>query len=137
MVYFHDNRQKPPHPILLEARQIAPNQIFIRYDQRTDLSSATNVANYWIRSNIEHPITTGISTEGMDWELTQSNSIRPDAGIIEPVDNTNMRFVMTFRANAISGLMHIVLPCFVNLEGRTGFDGANWVPFSRNMFIGM
>jgi hypothetical protein len=121
----------------LEARQIAPNQILITYDQRTDLASATKISNYWIRSNIEHPIFTGISTEGMDYELTGSNSIRPDTGIILPIDNSNMRFVMTFRVNAISGLMHIVLPCFVNLEGMTGYDDANWGPFSRNMFIGM
>jgi len=50
MVTYHDNRQKLPHPILLEARQIAPNQILINYDQRTDLASATNISNYWIRS---------------------------------------------------------------------------------------
>ncbi len=137
MITSHINRQKLPHPILLEARQIAPNQIFLQYDQRTNLASATNVANYWIRSNIEHPIPTGISTEGMDYALTDSNSVRPDVSIIRPVDDSKMRFVMTFRLNAITGLMHHVLPCFVNLEGRTGFDDANWGPFSKNTFIGM
>lgn len=134
---YHNNRQKLPFPIVLEAKQIAPNQILITYDQRTDLSSATNVSNYWIKSNIEHPITAGISTEGMDYALTESNSIRPDAASIAPIDNSKMRFVMTFRTKAISGLMHIVLPCFVNLEGRTGYNDENWGPFSRNMFIGM
>ncbi|WP_319805973.1 hypothetical protein [Bacillus cereus] len=137
MAYYHDTRQKLPHPILLEARQIEPNQILITYDQRTNLASATNVSNYWIRSNIEHPITNGITTEGMDWALTESNSIRPDVAMITPIDNTNMRFIMTFRFKAISGLMHIVLPCFVNLEEKTGFDGENWGPFSRNAFIAM
>jgi hypothetical protein len=137
MVTYQDNRQKLPHPILLEASQIAPNQILLNYDHRTDLASATNVSNYWIRSNIEHPIPTGITTEGMDYALTESNAIRPDAGMITPIDNSNMRFVMTFRVNAISGLVHTVLPCFVNLEGRTGYDSVNWGPFSRNMFIGM
>ena len=52
----HINQQKPPHPILMEVRQIAPNQIIITYDKRTDLASATNVSNYWIRSNVDHPI---------------------------------------------------------------------------------
>ncbi|MGB8955150.1 MAG: hypothetical protein WCC10_07245, partial [Tumebacillaceae bacterium] len=126
MITIHNTRQKVPHPILMEARQIAPNQIFLQYDQRTDLASATNVLNYWIRSNIEHPIPAGITTEGMDYALTDFNSVRPDAAIIRHVDDSKRRFVMTFRLNAITGLMHHVLPCFVNLEGRTGYDDANW-----------
>lgn len=137
MTTHHDNRQKLPHPIILKVRQTAPNQIVIKYDRRNDLASATNVSNYWIRSNMEHPITTGIATEGMDYALTASNALRPDMAKITPIDNSNKRFVITFRVDAISGLVHVVLPCFVNLEGRTGFDGANWGPFSRNMFIGM
>ena len=137
MISNYPNRQKLPFPILLEAKQIAPNQIFIQYDRPTDLASATNVSNYWVRSNMEHPITAGISTEGMDYALTESNAIRPDAAIITPIDNSKMRFVMTFKVNAITGLLHIVLPCFVNLEGRTGYNDENWGPFSRNMFIGM
>lgn len=123
------------HPILLEARQIAPNQILINYDQRTDLASAMNVSNYWIRSNMERP--TGIATVGMSAPLTASNAIRPDVGMITPIDNSNMRFVMTFMVNAVSGVMYTVLPCFVNLEGMSGYMGENWGPFSRNMFIGM
>lgn len=123
------------HPILLEARQIAPNQILINYDQRTDLASAMNVSNYWIRSNMERP--TGIATVGMSAPLTASNAIRPDVGMITPIDNSNMRFVMTFIVNAVSGVMYTVLPCFVNLEGMSGYMGENWGPFSRNMFIGM
>jgi hypothetical protein len=119
-----------PHPILLEARQVSPNQILIIYDQRTDLASATNISNYWIRSNVA-PV--GIASVGMKDALTESNAIRPDMGMITPVDNSKMRFVMTFRVNAMSGIMYTVLPCFVNLEGRTGYRGA----FSRNMFIGM
>jgi hypothetical protein len=57
MISNYTNRQKMPFPILLEAKQIGPNQIFIQYDRPTDLASATNVSNYWIRSNMEHPIT--------------------------------------------------------------------------------
>jgi hypothetical protein len=79
----------------------------------------------------------GIATVGMGEALTPSNAIRPDAGMITQVDNSNMRFYMTFRVNAMSGVMHTVLPCFVNLEGMTGFRGENWGPFSRNVFIGM
>ncbi|MFJ7826122.1 hypothetical protein [Psychrobacillus sp. NPDC096623] len=123
------------HPILLEVRQIAPNQILIQYDQRTDLASAMNVSNYWIRSNMERPA--GIATVGMGSALTASNAIRPDMAMITLADNSNMRFVMTFMVNAMSGVMHTVLPCFVNLEGGSGYRGENWGPFSRNMFIGM
>ncbi|MBB6669170.1 hypothetical protein [Cohnella nanjingensis] len=137
MISSYDNRLKPSHPILAEARQIAPNQIIMTYDKRTDLASATNVSNYWIRSNVEQPIPPGMATEGMDWGLTELNAVRPDFARITPIDHSNMRFVMTFRFNAISGIMHVVLPCFVNLEGMTGFDGENWGPYSRNMFIGM
>ena len=56
---------------------------------------------------------------------------------ITPVDNSKMTFIMMFRVNAMSGVLYVVLPCFINLEGRTGFMGGNWGPFSRNMFIGM
>jgi hypothetical protein len=124
-----------PHPILVEVRQTAPNQLLMMYDQRADLASATNVSNYWIRSNMERP--TGIASLGMSEALTASNAIRPDMAMITPVDNSKMRFVMTFRANAMSSVLYVVLPCFVNLEGRTGFRGENWGSFSRNMFIGM
>lgn len=90
------------------------------FDKRTDLASATNVFNYWIRSNAEQPIPPGMATEGMDWELTDSNSVRPYIATITPVDNSKMRYLMTFKFNAISGLLHVVLSCFVNLEGMTG-----------------
>jgi hypothetical protein len=129
------DRQMMPYPILLETRQIAPNQILIMYDQRTDLASATNVSNYWIRSNMARP--TGVASLGMSEALTPENAIRPEMGMIRPADNTMMRFVMTFRGMAMSGVLHVVLPCFVNLEGRSGFRGENWGPFSRNTFIGM
>ncbi|UVI31772.1 hypothetical protein [Paenibacillus spongiae] len=135
MISYRNDRQMIPHPILLEAKQIAPNQILITYDQRTDLSSAMNVSNYWIRSNMERP--TGIATVGMGDALMSSNAIRPDMGRITPADNSNMRFNISFRVNAMSGVMYTVLPCFVNLEGRTGYMGENWGPSSRNMFIGM
>ncbi|WP_336495963.1 hypothetical protein [Psychrobacillus sp. FJAT-51614] len=134
MTTNQNDRQMITHPILLEARQIAPNQILINYDQRTDLASAMNVSNYWIRSNMDRPA--GIATVGMSAALTAANAIRPDIGMITPADNTNMRFVMTFIVNAMSGIMYTVLPCFVNLEGRSGYRGENWGPFSRNMFIG-
>jgi hypothetical protein len=130
-----DDRQMIPHPILVEIRQTASNQLLMIYDQRSDLASATNVSNYWIRSNMERP--TGIASLGMGEALTASNAIRPDMAMITPVDNSKMRFVMTFRANAMSRVLYVVLPCFVNLEGMTGFRGENWGSFSRNMFIGM
>ncbi|WP_391115852.1 hypothetical protein [Psychrobacillus sp. L3] len=122
------------HPVLVEATQIAPNQISITYDQPADFASATNVSNYWIRSNMG-PI--GIATVGMNDPLMSSNAIRPEIGMITPVSNSKTRFVMSFRVNAMTGVMYTVLPCFVNLEGRTGFMGENWGPLSRNMFIGM
>lgn len=123
------------YPTLMEARQIAPNQVMITYDQPADLTSATNISNYWIRSNMNTPA--GFSSVGMGEMLTRENTIRTDMGMISPIDNSRMRFVLTFRANAVSGVLHVVLPCFVNLEGRTGFGGANWGPFSRNSFIAM
>lgn len=130
----HVNQQVIPHPILLKARQIAPNQISIKYDQPTDLASATTISNYWIRGNMGPD---NIASVGMSDALTKSNTIRPDMGIITPVDHSKRRFVLTFRANAMSGVLYIVLPCFVNLEGSSGYGGANWDAFSKNMFIGM
>lgn len=92
-------RQTIPHPILLEVRQTAPNQILMMYDKRTDLASATNVSNYWIRSNMARPA--GVASLGMSEALTPENAIRHEIGRITPVDNTNMRFVITFRGNAM------------------------------------
>nr|WP_125666719.1 hypothetical protein [Paenibacillus baekrokdamisoli] len=124
-----------PHPILTEARQLAPNQILMTYDQPTDLASATNISNYWIRSNMIDR--TDISSVGMGDALTRANTIRPEMGMITAIDNSKMRFLITFRATAIMGVLYIVLPCFVNLEGKTGYTGENWGPLSRNMFIGI
>lgn len=132
---FDERETVMPHPVVMEARQIAPNQLLITYDQPTDLVSATNISNYWIRSNMSTP--TDIASLGMGEALTKDNTIRADRGMITPIDNSKMRFVMTFNTNATMGVNYIVLPCFVNLDGRTGFTGANWGPFSRNMFIGM
>ncbi|AEY65553.1 hypothetical protein [Clostridium sp. BNL1100] len=134
MFNYDTERQGIPHPIIVEARQIASNRILMTYDQRTDLDSATNVSNYWIRSNMG---TVGIASVGMKEALTANNAIRPDMAGITPADNSRMRYIMTFRVNAMSGIMYTVLPCFVNLEGMTGFRGENWSTFSRNMFIGM
>jgi hypothetical protein len=132
--HMDHERQTITHPILVEVRQTAPNQLLMTYDQQTDLASATNVSNYWIRSNMARPV--GVASLGMSDALTPENAIRHEMGRITPVDNTNMRFVITFRGNAMSGVLHVVLPCFVNLEGRTGFRGGNWGPFSRNAFVG-
>ncbi|WP_336785030.1 hypothetical protein [Paenibacillus sp. MMO-177] len=136
-MFFHTDRQMmptmPPHPILLEARQVASNQILLTYDKRADIASATNVSNYWIRSNMA----VGIASVGMKDALTAENAIRPDMAMITPADNSMMRFALTFRVNAMSGVMYTVLPCFVNLEGMTGYRGENWATFSKNMFIGM
>jgi hypothetical protein len=130
-----DDREMMPHPILTDTRQLAPNQIFIMYDQPTDLASATKISNYWIRSNMVNP--RDIASLGMGEALTAANAIRAEIGMIRPIDNSKMRFMMTFRVNATRGVLHVALPCFVNLEGRTGYTGENWGPFSRNFFIGM
>jgi hypothetical protein len=123
------------HPVVVEARQIAMNQILVTYDQPADLASATNISNYWIRSNMPNP--NDIASVGMGEALTRENTIRADKGMIAAIDNSKMRFVMTFNTNATMGVLYILLPCFVNLEGRSGYTGANWGPFSRNMFIGL
>lgn len=91
--------------------------------------------NYWIRSNRNMPA--DIASVGMKEALTMENAISPQMAMIRPSDNSKMRFVMTFKANATRGIMYTVLPCFVNLEGRTGYMGENWGPMCRNMFFGM
>ncbi|NQX69400.1 hypothetical protein HQN90_25005 [Paenibacillus alba] len=127
--------QMMSYPILMDVRQLAHNQIMMTYNQPTDLASATNISNYWIRSNMSMPA--NFASVGMGEMLTRENTIRHDMGMISPLDNSKMRFVLTSRTNAFSGVLYVVLPCFVNLEGRTGFTGANWGPYSRNFFIGM
>ena len=125
--------QMVPHPVLTLARQIAPNQIEIMYDQPTDLESATNVFNYWIRNNLDRPSDIATVEEG-NVNLTPTNSLTPNMARITPVGNSKTRFVITFNVNATPRVQYTVLPCFVNLEGRTGFRGENWGPESRNTF---
>ncbi|MDM5200758.1 hypothetical protein QUF79_22305 [Fictibacillus enclensis] len=127
-------RQNAPHPLLLESRQVASNQVLLTYDQAADLASATEISNYWIRSNMG---INGVASLGMSEALTSTNAITPDNGMITPYDPTKRVYLMTFRTNVIRGVLYIVLPCFVNLEGRTGFRGENWGPFSKNGFIGL
>ena len=133
MLGFQPQRQMMLHPVLLEARQTAPNQILMTYDRRAESASATNVSNYWIRGNAG---ALGIASVGMGEALSAENAIRSDRAVITAADNTGMRYLMTFRDNAMTGVPYIVLPCFVNLEGMTGYRGGNWGPMSRNVFIG-
>lgn len=130
----YTDQQIVPHPVLLEARQVAPNQILMTYDHRSDLASATNVSNYWIRGSMG---AVGIASVNMGNMLVSENAVRPDMATIAAADNSMMRFIMTFRVSATRGVTYIVLPCFVNLEGMSGYRGENWGPFSRNMFVGM
>jgi hypothetical protein len=127
------NPQMVPHPVLTVARQTAPNQIEITYDQPTDLTSATNVRNYWIRNNLDRPSDIATVERG-NMMLLPTNSLTPNMVRITPVGNSKRRFLMTFSLNATPGVQYTVLPCFVNLEGRTGFGGENWGPESRNTF---
>lgn len=130
----YNQRQTIPHPILLSATQVAPNQIELLYDQPTDLASATNVSNYWIRNNLDHPA--DIATLGRNnMMLLPTNSISPNLAMIAPIDNTKTKFLLTFRVNATPGVQYTVIPCFVNLEGRSGFGGDNLSPRSKNIFI--
>ncbi|PEI81975.1 hypothetical protein CN686_29240, partial [Bacillus pseudomycoides] len=55
VVYRQSNTSNGTHPVLVVARQTARNQIEITYDQPTDLESAINVRNYWIRNNLDRP----------------------------------------------------------------------------------
>lgn len=134
MIPYRFDRQTDPHPVLLSARQVAANQILLSYDQRTDLDSAMKVNNYWIRSNAGP---NGAASIDMGDALGPTNAVSMDAAVIRPADGSKMNFTMTFRNTIPPGTLYIVLPCYVNLEGRTGFTGRNWGPSSMNMFIGM
>jgi hypothetical protein len=114
--------QQAPHPILVDVLQVAPNRVMFTYDRRADLSSATDVTNYWIRGNMG---AVGIASVNMGDALTAQNSLRPDMAEITAADNSSMRFVITLPDNATTGVMYIVLPCFVNLEGMSGYRGEN------------
>ena len=69
---------------------------------------------------------TDISSVGMGDALTMANTIRSDKGTIMPIDQSKTKFMMNFRVNAVTGVVYIVLPCFVSLEGQSGYTGANW-----------
>lgn len=134
MYYDQVDRQMMPHPVLRDVRQISSNQIMFSYDQRTDLESAIKISNYWIRGNGGPG---GAASLGMGEMLTSANAISADMGVIRPVGNTKMNFIMTFRNPIMSHTLHVVLPCFVSLEGMTGYTGGNWGPYSMNMFVGI
>lgn len=122
------------HPVLTSVRQTAANQLLISYDRPADLDSAVRLSNYWIRSNAGP---NGAATLNMGDALSAANAIRSNAAAIMPADNSGMHFILTFRNNIPLRTLYVVLPCFVNAAGATGFNGANWGPYSMNMFIGM
>jgi hypothetical protein len=122
------------HPVLTTVRQTAANQILLSYDRPADLTSAVQVSNYWIRSNAGP---NGAATVNMGDALSAANAIRSDSAVINPADNSGMHFILTRRNSIPSRTLYIVLPCYVNAAGGTGFTGENWGPYSMNMFLGM
>lgn len=133
-MYTFPYERQANHPVLVSARQTSMNQILLSYDRPADIRSATTLSNYWIRSNAG---AVGAATVNMGDALTAANAIRQDAAAIMPADNSGMHFILTCRNNLPSRSLSIVLPCFVNAAGATGFGGENWGPYSMNMFIGM
>ncbi|MBS2970913.1 hypothetical protein J9317_19400 [Metabacillus sp. KIGAM252] len=119
-------------PKLLEAKQTAANQIEMVFDRPCEPASAVKMTNYWIRVSQPRPL--GIGTMAMNDRLLPSNSLTPHNSVIAQTDATKMRFTILFTQNAVSGIVHEVLPCFINEEGHTGYRGENWDHDSRNQF---
>lgn len=134
MYYAYPLERQGDHPVITTVRQTAANQIVFSYDRPADPASAVQVSNYWIRSNAGP---NGAASVNMGDALSAANSLRPDGAAIMPTDNTGMHFVLTLRTPIPSRTLYVFLPCFVNAVGATGFTGANWGPYSMNMFIGM
>ncbi|EIT86673.1 hypothetical protein A374_03844 [Fictibacillus macauensis ZFHKF-1] len=121
------------YPVVLKVEQIARNKILVTYDRPTDLSSATTITNYWIRGN-QAP--DNAASLGMDPALSSDNSLRPGQARITAVDASQTTYVITFWQPITRGVIYIVLPCFVSKLGSSGFQGVNWGPYSRNVWIG-
>lgn len=133
-MYAYSFERQGDHPVLTSVRQTAANQILLTYDRPADLASAVRLSNYWIRSNAGP---NGAATVNMGDALSAANALRPDAAAIMPADNTGMRFILTLRNPIPPRTLYVVLPCFVNAVGATGFNGENWGPYSMNLFFGM
>lgn len=78
----------------------------------------------------------GVASLRMSEALTRENTIRPEMGRISPIGHSKRRFIITFQKSTRPGVLYVVVPCFVNVEGRSGYGGANWDAYSRNAFIG-
>lgn len=133
-MYAYSFERQGNHPVLASVRQTAANQILMTYDTPADPASAVRPSNYWIRGNAGP---NGAATLNMGDALSAANAFRPEDAAIMPADTSGMHFILTLRNPIPSRTLYVVLPCFVNAVGATGFTGANWGPYSMNMFIGM
>ncbi|MFS0782627.1 hypothetical protein [Bacillus sp. 1P06AnD] len=124
----------PAHPILLDVRQVSPNQIELDYDVPTDKAAALNVRNYWIRNNQSQ--TDGVASMSQnDRVLLPGNSLTPEMAHIESLDDSNTKYALTFKRKMVPGVQYTVLPCNISIKGQNDYKGQNWSPESENVFV--
>lgn len=120
-------------PNLLKAKQVAPNQIQLLFDRPVNRLAATSARSYWIRNTVDRPA--DIASIGKNDPVIRQTALTPDRVVITPVDSTGTHFVMTFTVNATPGMQYTVIPCFITTPDRSGYNGGNFSPVSRNTFI--
>jgi hypothetical protein len=120
-------------PNLLEAKQVGPNRIELLFDRPVNLQSATRAGSYWVRNNLDRPA--DIASIGKNDPVTRETALTPNRVAITPVDRTGTHLLMTFTVNATPGVRYTVIPCFITTPDRSGYNGGNYSPASRNTFI--
>lgn len=108
----------------ISANQISANVVEITFDIPVEKEHAIKVGNYWVRSTQEEK-PTGIATVGKNEKLSASNSLKDNMVKIEPSDESEKVYKMTFKNNIKPGAEYKIHIYFIAPKGVDVYKGEN------------
>lgn len=111
-------------PKLIKLTQISPNQIQITYDRDVDTSLAIKATNYWVQDLVNSK-PEGIASLGKDEKINSKNSLTENEVRIEPKEDSQRTFVITFDRDIPKGAEYKLIICYVTVPGAPPYSGDN------------
>lgn len=111
-------------PKLIKLTQISPNQIQITYDRDVDTSLAIKATNYWVQDLVNSK-PEGIASLGKDEKINSKNSLTENEVRIEPKEDSQRTFVITFDRDIPKGAEYKFIICYVTVPGAPPYSGDN------------
>ncbi|KJU71605.1 hypothetical protein [Clostridium baratii] len=111
-------------PKLVKLTQISPNQIQITYDRDVDTSLAIKATNYWVQ-DLVNKTPEGIASLGKDEKINSKNSLTENEVRIEPKEDSQRIFVITFDRDIPKGAEYKLIICYVTVPGAPPYSGDN------------